>query len=327
MAAASGVSVTTVSHALNGKGRVDAATRARVAEVARRLGYRANRSARSLRSGRTATLALLIPTIGADPHDNEALGLDYYMRLVNGAVRAAYVRDHSLMMLPAVRDADEVRDLPVDGAIVADPSADDPVVALFDAVGTPVVTIGGLDRDDDPWRLSSANGPNTRMVLDHLAERGARRIALMAPDISWSWAAETVRAYQTWTREHRRPNLVERVPLTRLEGSAHDAAARLLADPERPDAIFALAERYATGVLRACAEHGLNVPGDVLVAAGSDSTQASAGHPPVTALDLRPEEHAAQAVDLLIARIEGAAARHTGPLPAQLNIRASTGES
>lgn len=229
------------------------------------------------------------------------------------------------MMLPAVRDPDDVRALPVDGGIVADPSADDPVLALFDAVSIPVVTIGrDVARDDDPWRLSSGNDANTRMLLDHLAERCAERIALMAPEISWSWAAETVRAYETWTREHRRPNLVERVPLTRLEGSAHDAAARLLADPERPDAIFALAERYATGVLRACAERGLNVPGDVLVAAGSDSTQASAGHPPVTALDLRPEEHAAQAVDLLIARIEGAAIQHPHPLGAELNIRAST---
>ncbi|XGU21714.1 LacI family DNA-binding transcriptional regulator [Rhodococcus sp. 3Y1] len=53
--------MSTVSYALNGKGRVDAATRARVQEVADRLGYRANRSAQNLRSGRTATLGLMLP--------------------------------------------------------------------------------------------------------------------------------------------------------------------------------------------------------------------------------------------------------------------------
>src|SRR5215470_13924142 len=120
VAKAAGVSVTTVSHALNGKGRVDPQTRARVARVVRRLGYRANRHARGLRSGRSGSLGLLLPVSG-DARSDETLRLDFYMRLAG------------------------------DGAIVADPSPDDKRVKALKALGLPVVTIGrGLGRPDYP---------------------------------------------------------------------------------------------------------------------------------------------------------------------------------
>lgn len=70
VATAAGVAVSTVSYALNGKGRVDSATRARVQEVADRLGYRANRSAQNLRSGRTATLGLMLRHRTGIPRSN-----------------------------------------------------------------------------------------------------------------------------------------------------------------------------------------------------------------------------------------------------------------
>jgi hypothetical protein len=96
-----GVSVTTVSHALNGKGRVDPQTRALVTQVVHRLGYRANRHARGLRSGRSGTLGLLLPVSG-DVRTDETLRLDYYMRLAGAAATAAFAREHALMLLPPV---------------------------------------------------------------------------------------------------------------------------------------------------------------------------------------------------------------------------------
>jgi DNA-binding LacI/PurR family transcriptional regulator len=89
--AAAGVSVTTVSHVLNDKGRVDPATRTRVAQMVQRLGYRANRHARGLRSGRSDTVALLLP-VGDDPRSDEALRLDFYMRLASTAAATAFTQ-------------------------------------------------------------------------------------------------------------------------------------------------------------------------------------------------------------------------------------------
>jgi DNA-binding LacI/PurR family transcriptional regulator len=304
VAAVAGVSLTTVSHALNGKGRVDARTRARVLDAAKRIGYRANPTARSLRSGRTGILALVLPMIGTDTHRNEALGLDFYIRLAGAAAAAAAARDHALLLPPPLRQVTDLQDLPVDGGIVVDPAANDPSLALFEALGLPVVTVErDPARPGADWFVASDNAANTRIVLDHLEANGARRIALMAPQTTAAWVSETRETYAAWTAEHDREPIVVSVPHERLEGSAYFSTAELLERPDRPDAVYAVSEPYATGAMRAARERGLRVPDDLLLVAGVDSHEASSGDPPITALDLHPDEQAAIAVELLVARV------------------------
>src|SRR2546429_6681819 len=110
VAKAAGVSVTTVSHALNGKGRVDPNTRARVAQVVHRLGYRANRHARGLRMGRSGSLGLLLPVSG-DARSDETLRLDFYMRLAGAAPPMAFSRAPALNLLPPLFPGSGVRGL------------------------------------------------------------------------------------------------------------------------------------------------------------------------------------------------------------------------
>ena len=122
VAAAVGLSPTTVSHALNGKGRVDPATRDRVAKTAKQLGYRPDRTARRLRSGRSGAIALLLPFVERDIARDEMLALDYYMHLARAAAQAAFVRGHPMLLTPPLRDIDDLRDLGVDGGVVCDPA-------------------------------------------------------------------------------------------------------------------------------------------------------------------------------------------------------------
>src|ERR1051326_5300167 len=114
VARAAGVSVTTVSHALNGKGRVDPDTRARVAQVTRRLGYRASPHAQGRRMGRSGSLGLLLP-ISGDARSDETLRLDFYMRLAGAAAAAAFSRDSALILLPPVIAGAGLRGLTIDG--------------------------------------------------------------------------------------------------------------------------------------------------------------------------------------------------------------------
>jgi len=241
VAKAAGVSVTTVSHALNGKGRVDPATRALVEQVVHQLGYRANRHARGLRSGRSGTLALLLPVRASVPAD-EALSLDFYMRLASSAASAAFSQDEALMLLPPAIVQTGLRGIELDGGIVVDPSPLDPRVSLLSGQGLPVVTIErDLGRPDDPWYVASETDANTRQVLDHLAAQGARRIALLVPKTDWGWATETLTAYDAWVREHGAPRLVVPVAMQPGEESAFVAARRLLARRSPPDAVFVVA--------------------------------------------------------------------------------------
>ncbi len=159
---------------MNGKGRVDPATRTRVAEVADRLGYRANRHAISLRSGRSAAIGLLLPVRGEAISD-EALSLDFYMRLAGAAAASAFDRRQALMLLPPQPTKADLRGMALDGGIIVDPAIGDARVALFDSLGTPFVTIERDLARDDGWFVGSRPAENTVRMLDHLAERGARR--------------------------------------------------------------------------------------------------------------------------------------------------------
>ena len=326
VAKAAGVSVTTVSHALNGKGRVDPQTRALVNQVVHKLGYRANRHARGLRSGRSGTLGLMLPVSG-DVRSDETLRLDYYMRLAGAAAAAAFAREHALMLLPPVTVGAGLGGLAIDGGIVADPSPSDERMTALAEQGVPAVTIGrDLGRPDHAWYVELDNDANTRLLLDHLADRGAKRIAILTPRAEWAWATETLRAYEAWTHEHGVPRLVVPVAMQPGELSAFRAARRLLAARTPPDAVFVVAERFIRGVLRAARESGRQVPGELLLAAGVDGAYAWEGDPPVTALELHPERMAEAAVAMLLARLDGDPVQQPAHVPATLHIRASTGE-
>jgi DNA-binding LacI/PurR family transcriptional regulator len=327
VASAAGVSVTTVSDALNGKGRVDPATRMRVAEVVRKLGYQANRHARGLRSGRSGALGLLLP-VGADARSDEALSLDFYMRLSSAAAATTFSHRQALMLLPPAITLSGLRGFALDGGIIADPSEHDTRTDLFERLGLPVVTIErDLGRPEDPHYVSSNTEANTERMLSHLAERGAERIALLLPCADWgwaTWATETLRAYEAWTSGQGAPSIIVPVAMTSGEENAFAAVRRLLARRRPPDAIFVVAARFIRGALRAAKAAGRTVPADLLLAAGVDSVPAREGEPPITALDLHPERQAEAAVEMLLARVAGDS--HQGPrhIDATLEIRAST---
>jgi DNA-binding LacI/PurR family transcriptional regulator len=327
VAAAVGVSATTVSHALNGKGRVDPATRERIAVAADRLGYRPSRTARRLRSGRSGTIALLLPFVEPDVARDEIFALDYYMHLAGAAARAAFATGHPMLLTPPLRTVDDLHDLGVDGGLVCDPARDDPRVGLFETLGLPVVTVEhDPGRLDHPWVVRCDNEANTRRLLDELADAGAQRIALVASTGGWAWADETQSAYRDWCAERGREPLIELASMRTREVSAYEAAGRLL-DRERPDAIVAQAERYTPGVLRAARERALAVPHELRLAAAVDSPHARDADPPVTAIDLQPELQGAAAAEMLIDILGGG--EPSGPLitPAVLRVRASSAVS
>ncbi|MDA8322007.1 MAG: LacI family DNA-binding transcriptional regulator [Actinomycetota bacterium] len=324
VARAAGVSVTTVSHALNDKGRVDPETRERIAQVVARLGYRANRHARGLRSGRSGSIALLLP-LGLDASTDEVLSLDFYLKIASVAAATAFAREQALMLLPPTITTTGLRGLAVDGGIVVDPSPLDPRVSLLRDLDLPVVTVErDLGRPGDASYVATHAEANTRIILDHLAARGARRIALLAPLSDWGWVTESVGAYRSWTAERGLPELIVPVAMRPGEQSAYDATTRLLAsDP--PDAVLPLAARFVRGTLRAARVAGCRVPGDVLIAAGVDCADARDGDPPVTALDLHPELQAAAAVEMLLGLIDGTPSPAPRHVSATLRMRASTG--
>ncbi len=174
-----GVSTTTVSHALNGKGRISDETRRHVREVADRLGYQPSAMARGLAGGRTGMLALVVS--GAEDFSLQIGDFDYFLQLMNGATSSALRRGFSLTMLQTDGDLQVLDGLPLDGAIVIDPVAHDRIVERLTERGVPVVTTGrDIDGPQDACWVDNDHVAGTRDVLDHLT--AARRPAHRAAD-------------------------------------------------------------------------------------------------------------------------------------------------
>ena len=320
-----GVSLSTVSLALNGKGTISTATRDRVFAEAARIGYVANPFARGLRRGRSGVLGLSVRSLDSTGTYRPA-GVDHFSRMAGTAAFTAMDRGFSLLLVP-LRAGDENSEGPlwVDGYIVEDPRANDPAVGTLLDAGIAVVTIGW-----DPARktrtawVSNSDREASTQLLDLLATRGARRICFICGTEQNSWNAEAARAYRTWCRAHGMPARLLKVPESAGEEGGAQIAGQLLAGPDAPDAIYCQTGRHAAGVARAALSMGLRIPRDLLVAAGNDAEQTRSFDPAITVIDLQPETLGREAVDLLADIIDHGSRERSRVVSARLIERGST---
>lgn len=319
VALAAGVSTTTVSDAVTGRGRLPQVTRDRVGKVAAELGYVANPSARWLRSGRTGAVGLYFP--------EATVGLEYYMRLALGAADEAFTHGMALTLVPSWREDVAAPSLHLDGVVASDPVQGSPMLARLQALGVPLVT---CERDVTPGarhsgRVEGDHRAGIRSLLDHLLERGGRRVALLCPGVETSFGLDIRAAHSDWCLERAVPHLVYDVPFAAAAEDVVRATRRALAEPSSPDAIIAVPDGSLAPALQTVLGAGLQIPRDLMLATYVDSSAMMSLPVPVTAVDLAPREMGRQSARLLADLIDGR--RRPGevvPIPLTLNIRAST---
>ncbi|MEV7560172.1 LacI family DNA-binding transcriptional regulator [Streptomyces sp. NPDC089795] len=329
IARAAEVSTATVSHALNGTGRLGESTRRRVREVAGALGYGARRGPR------TRSLGVAVTTYAGDAWD--FVGIAYFSRLLTAATSAAHAHGYALTTLPADRGAEPLwHTLSVDGMLLLDSPAGDPVLRALRARGLPVVFDG---RPPDPWPedvwVDNDHTTTTREVLDHLTASGARRIALHCGYGREFYTGAVTSAYEHWCAERGLAPLLVPFDPDDAAGHAFDSA---FSGPDRPDAVYCVYDPGGRQVLAAAARHGLRIPGVpgapggsgrdrglLLVCASEDPAYAET-EPAVTTVTLDPERIAASAVPVLVNLIESGHAESPGQrtVPAGLRVRASS---
>lgn len=312
VAAEAGVAASTVSRAFTNPQRVNAVTRAHVLEVAERLGYVPNPSARALGSGRTNTYALLVPDI-TNP---------YFAGVIKGAERAASAAGRTLVLgdtqeNPAV-EQQLVRRLgaAVDGLVLSAARSTDQAlravaeehrVALLNRV-LPAVPCVVADFDS-----------GTRQIVDHLASWGHRSLVFLAgPAESWSgvrrWAGlEAAAAAAGVTAKRLGPYSPT------LDGGPAAADAALASGAS---AVVCHNDMLAIGVLRRLTARGVRVPDDLSVVGFDDILGAELCQPALTTLAEPTETAGARAVELLLAP---PSASGVVSLPTKLRVRDSTG--
>jgi DNA-binding LacI/PurR family transcriptional regulator len=303
VAAAAGVSITTVSHALNDKGRLNEKTRRRVREVAEQLGYQPSALARGLAGGRTGLIAVTVSFVDEMPL--AAPDFDYFMQVMNAASAAALERGLSLTLLPTGSRREMLDKLPVDGAIVVDPVPGDEIVEVLSRRGVPTVTTGRQpDGPTDGFWVDNDHVAGTRAMIDHLAGQGASRVALLQAPVLSSYSMDALGAFEARCAELGLEPIVETITDSVSEGSAYAAASRLLDSADAPDAIYGALDRLALGALLAAEAKGVRVPQDLLIAGCTDSEASRAARPALTVLSLNPDRIGSEAVDLLVELIE-----------------------
>ncbi|UQX03577.1 LacI family DNA-binding transcriptional regulator [Streptomyces sp. RerS4] len=319
IARAAEVSTATVSHALGGTGRVGESTRRRVREVAAALGYSARRGPR------TRTLGLAVTTYGGSAWN--FVEVAYFSRLLTAAVAAAHARGYALTVLPADRGAEPLwHTLAVDGMLLLDSPAGDPVLRALRARGLPVVFDGRPPdlRPGDVW-VDNDHEATTREVLDHLAASGARRIALHSAYGREHYTEAVTSAYTRWCAARGAAALVVPFDPEDTAGHAFDAAFAGPDRRDRPDAVYCVYDPGGRQVLAAAARHRLRIPRELRLVCASEDPAYATGDPAVSTVTLRPEVIGERAVAALTALLE----THGEPpsrliVPAALTVRTSS---
>ncbi|GII79877.1 LacI family transcriptional regulator [Sphaerisporangium rufum] len=319
-----GVAVSTVSYVLSGKRAISESTSERVMRSVRALGYHPNAGARALASKRSNVIALVLP-LRAGMH------LPVLMQFATSVVTTARRFDHDVLLMTADEGPDGLRRVAasamVDGLVLMDVEIHDPRVPLLRDLGEPSVLIGfpadasGLTCVDLNFAQAGA------ICAEHLAGLGHREIALLgAPNVVYK----------------RGTAFAERV----MEGfvaAGHRHAAGTVAWPceetfdEVCATVSALLERHpgtsglvvhneaAVGhVLGALRVLGRRVPQDVSVVAICPDDVAERASPALTSVLIPAEDVGAQAVNLLMAKLEGESVPEATLLNPRLTVRRST---
>lgn len=310
VAAAAGVSRTTVSHALNGLGKVNPQTRQHVREVAERIGYRPSARAKALRGGRSHVLGVVSSMSAAVAGGPARLG--FFMEVAAAAAERALTHGYALVLVPPLRpgadgtgDASEaLYGIAMDGLLVVEPAAGDPVVALARAQRLPFVCVGqpAESRPDDDWVDLHAQDV-ARLLVRHFADRGVRHPVLMIGDRERVSYDAAVAEFERQAAESGWEPLVVRLPETDGEEGARVAVRDLLGEHPHTDGIVAFVDAFASGVVTGLREAGRRVPQDVRVVTRYDGVRAKTSTPPITAVDLGLADASSRAVDLLVARL------------------------
>jgi LacI family transcriptional regulator len=301
---AAGVSISTVSHVLNGTRFVSPELRERVEGAIASLGYRHNGLARSLRTRQSYAIGLIIPDV-ANP---------YYPQLARGVQDAADAAGYTVFLCNSDRKPEnETRLLAVleqrrvDGVIL-DASGPNPALeAALRRRTQPVVLVGSRIEVPgvDVVRMAPHGG---YQAVRHLLARGHRRIALIggpAPAPGQRPAKAT--GYLAALEEAGiavDPALVTQGDYTRESGG--EAMRRLLALPQPPAAVFAGNDLMAIGALLAVQEAGRRVPEDVAVVGYDDIPEAAVTRPALTTVAVPKYEMGRAAATLLLNRMSGA---------------------
>nr|MBC7245349.1 LacI family DNA-binding transcriptional regulator [Chloroflexota bacterium] len=298
-----GVSVMTVSRAINRKPDVSPATRQRVLEIAERLGYRPDSIARGLATKHTGTIGLVVPDV-ANP---------FFSEVARGAEHVAYAEGYNVFLcntdedlareVAVLRSLEEKR---VDGIVLCSSRLEDAELRAALVHHSAVVLVNRRLEGDNVSAVLVDDEAGGRMATQHLLQSGHQAIGFLAgPPVSRSGRLR-LKGYCSalaLAGLSCRPDWMPHCSPT-VEGGRKAARELLTKFPEMT-ALFCYNDLVAIGALRASADLGRRVPHDLAVVGADDIPLAALVTPSLTTCRAPRYELGSRAMRLLLDLISG----------------------
>lgn len=317
-----GVSISTVSHVLNGTRNVEPKTRSRVLAAIERTGYRQDTLARAMRRSKTDSIGLVVSDAGEPA----------FAEMAHGVEQAAADRGLTLLLANSAEDADREQrairtllDRRVDGLILARAANTAPgLLTALQSEKAPVVLLDRLYADVFVDQVGADNRDSMRRLVAHLTSRAHRRFAVIAGDTRVPALAERLDGFYDGVRDADL-DPADQLVLTGTDDD--DLRARLAARVmhESHTAVIACSTPLAVAGLKALEEGGLSTPADIAFATFDGFNNPDLFRPRLTTVRQPAFDMGVAAVGLLMERIEAPDAQpRTVRLHQMLELREST---
>lgn len=302
-----GLTVGTVSRALNGYTDISPATRERVQLAARKYGYRANQNARRLSIGSPETVGYLMPRLGS------MIAQPFVAQLLQGLGEALSKRSWDLLVIQPDSLTDEmahiemlVRSGRVGGLVVSRPVKNDPRIKLLQDLKCPFV-VHGRTAACDGYAWYDVDGRDAfATAVNHLVALGHSRIAFIGAPLQYQFAQDRLDGYRMTVKSNGLSVDEDLIQIADFSDDGGEMAANLLLDlPDPPTAAVCASDTMALGVLAAIRARGLRPGVDVSVIGYDGLKFGNHANPPLTTM-AQPQAHAGRRLgDMLLAIIDG----------------------
>jgi len=322
VAAAAGVSRSTVSRVVNGSTAVSPAALDAVQKAIADLKYVPNRAARSLASRQTLAIGLVVPE-----DTTRFFGDPFFASIVSGINERLVRSDYVLNLFIASDDPGHkmtsyMRGGNVDGAIIVSHHTSDTFVDRI-AATMPVVYGGRPVRHrEGDYYVDIDNIAASRDATQYLISTGRRRIATITGPLTMASAVDRLQGYHSALRDAGLPEGMNVDGEYTSDGGA-EAMRQILAAGDPPDAVFVASDLMARGAIEVLQGAGLRVPEDVAVVGVDDSPVATSAAPALTTMRQPSFEQGQTMAGLLLDILSGQNPPHGTILEAELVVRAS----
>jgi DNA-binding LacI/PurR family transcriptional regulator len=316
-----GVSHSTVSRALRGSPLIPAETTRRIRLIAEEHGYSASAIGRSLVSGRTEAIGVVVTSI-SDPFNGEVVaGLEESANAAGYSVILATSQAQPEREMAVVKSFQARR---VDGIVVASSRVGSNYLPMLQKLRIPVVLLNNQHPDEVTHSVSIDDARGAYEATRYLVQLGHSNIGFVGDKFGLHSDFERRKGFLEAMREVGRPVPDKNTVWGdgKVEGGYQ--AARQLLLKARPSAIFCYNDLSAVGALRAAEMAGLAVPRDLSIVGFDDIEIASLVHPPLTTIRQPRRELGIKSMELLLKLLRGEQAAKAMLLPGELVVRSST---